>query len=109
VTQILYGIHPVKEALKSPHLQFQKIFIGTKQPHPSLQSVLDLAIKRQIPVTFSIKETLDKIENIIIKVETIATNVRMVSHLSDALITVNSKLNDIQKDIGLLKKKVGIK
>lgn len=60
MTQILYGIHPVKEALKSPHLQFQKIFIGTKKPHPSLQSVLGLAIKRQIPVTFTIKGTLDK-------------------------------------------------
>lgn len=58
MTQIIYGIHPVKEALKSPHFQFQKILIGTQKPHSSIQPVLDLAIKRQIPVTFTTKETL---------------------------------------------------
>lgn len=60
MTQIIYGIHPIKEALTSPHLQFQKIFIGTNKPHSSLQSVLDLAVKRQVPVTFTTKETLEK-------------------------------------------------
>jgi len=58
--QIIYGIHPVKEALKSPHLQLQKILIGTPKPHPPLQSVLDLAIERQVPVTFTTKETLNQ-------------------------------------------------
>jgi 23S rRNA (guanosine2251-2'-O)-methyltransferase len=60
MTQIIYGIHPIKEALTSSHLQFQKIFIGTNKPHSSLQSVLDLAVKRQVPVTFTTKETLEK-------------------------------------------------
>jgi 23S rRNA (guanosine2251-2'-O)-methyltransferase len=60
MTQIIYGIHPVKEALKSLHLQFQKILIGTQKPHPPMQSVLDLAIKRQVPVTFTTKETLNQ-------------------------------------------------
>ena len=32
---IIYGIHPVEEALKSPHLQIEKILIGTQTPHPS--------------------------------------------------------------------------
>jgi 23S rRNA (guanosine2251-2'-O)-methyltransferase len=60
MTQIIYGIHPVKEALKSSHLQFQKIFISTPTPHPSIQSVLDLAAEKQIPVTFTTKETLNR-------------------------------------------------
>jgi len=58
--QIIYGIHPVKEALKSPHLQFQKILVGTQKPHPPIQSVLDLAIKKQVPVTFTTKEILNQ-------------------------------------------------
>ena len=58
MSQIIYGIHPVKEALKSSLLQFQKILIATQKPHPPLQSILDLAIKKQIPVTFTTKETL---------------------------------------------------
>jgi 23S rRNA (guanosine2251-2'-O)-methyltransferase len=58
--QIIFGIHPVKEALKSPHLQFQKILIGTQKPHSSIQSVLELATKRQIPVTFAKKEILNQ-------------------------------------------------
>jgi len=60
MTQIIYGIHPVKEALKSLHLQFQKILIGTQKPHPPMQSVLDLAIKRQVPVTFTTKEAMNQ-------------------------------------------------
>ena len=60
MAQIIYGIHPVKEALKSLHLQFQKILIGTQKPHPPIQSVLDLAIKRQVPVIFTTKETLNQ-------------------------------------------------
>jgi 23S rRNA (guanosine2251-2'-O)-methyltransferase len=60
MTQIIYGVHPVKEALKSPHLQFQKILIGTQKQNPPIRSILDLAIKRQIPVTFTTKEMLNK-------------------------------------------------
>ena len=61
MTQIIYGIHPVEEALKSPHLQFQKILIGTQKPHPLLQSVLNLAVQRQVPVTFATKEILEQL------------------------------------------------
>jgi 23S rRNA (guanosine2251-2'-O)-methyltransferase len=58
VTQTIFGIHPVKEALKSPSLLFEKIFLGTKTPHPSLQSILDLAAERNIPVTVVEENTL---------------------------------------------------
>jgi 23S rRNA (guanosine2251-2'-O)-methyltransferase len=58
VTQTIFGIHPVKEALKSPSLLFEKICLGTKTPHPSLQSILDLAVERNIPVTVVDENTL---------------------------------------------------
>ncbi len=60
MSQIIYGIHPVKEALKSPHFQFQKILVGTQKPHPPIQSVLDLAIQRQVPITFTTRENLNQ-------------------------------------------------
>jgi 23S rRNA (guanosine2251-2'-O)-methyltransferase len=60
MTQIIYGIHPVIEALKSAHFQFQKIFIGTSKPHSSIQSVLHLATEKQIPVAFTAKEILNQ-------------------------------------------------
>ena len=60
MAQIIYGIHPVQEALKSSHLQIEKILIGTQTLHPPLQSILDLANKRKIPVTFTTKESLER-------------------------------------------------
>ena len=60
MAQIIYGIHPVKEALKSSHLQIEKILIGTHTPHPPLQSIIDLANKREIPVTLTTKEFLER-------------------------------------------------
>ena len=61
MAQIIYGIHPVKEALKSSHLQIQKILIGARTPHPPLQSILDLANQRKVPVTFTTKESLERL------------------------------------------------
>ena len=60
MAQIIYGIHPVKEALKSSHLRIQKILISTRTPHPLLQSILDLANQRKVPVTFTAKESLER-------------------------------------------------
>ena len=60
MTQIIYGIHPVQEALKSSNLPIQKILIGTNTPHPPLQSIIDLANKRKIPVTLTTKESLER-------------------------------------------------
>jgi 23S rRNA (guanosine2251-2'-O)-methyltransferase len=61
MAQIIYGIHPLQEALKSSHLQIEKILIGTQTPHPPLQSILDLANKRKIPVTFTTRESLERV------------------------------------------------
>ncbi len=60
MTQIIYGIHPVREALRSSRLQLEKILVGTGNPHPNLQSVLDLAFQKHIPVTFTSKATLEQ-------------------------------------------------
>jgi 23S rRNA (guanosine2251-2'-O)-methyltransferase len=60
MAQIIYGIHPVQEALKSSHLQIQKILIGTHTPHPPLQWIIDLAHKKKIPVTLATKESLER-------------------------------------------------
>ncbi|HYA90513.1 MAG TPA: 23S rRNA (guanosine(2251)-2'-O)-methyltransferase RlmB [Thermodesulfobacteriota bacterium] len=58
MVQIIYGIHPVQEALKSPHAQIEKLLVGTRTPNPPLQSILGLADKMKIPVTFTTKESL---------------------------------------------------
>ena len=47
-------------SFKVLHLQFEKILVGTQKPHPLLQSVIDLANRKQVPVTFTTKETLEK-------------------------------------------------
>jgi len=57
---IIYGIHPVEEALKSSRLQIQKILISAQTPHPPLQSILDLANKKKIPVALTHQETLER-------------------------------------------------
>ena len=60
MSQIIYGIHPVEEALKSPDIQLEKILIATQKPTPLLQSILSLANQRKIPVAYSQKETLEQ-------------------------------------------------
>ncbi len=60
MAQIIYGIHPLQEALKPPHAPIEKILIGTRTRHPALQSILDLANTRKIPVTFTTRESLDR-------------------------------------------------
>jgi 23S rRNA (guanosine2251-2'-O)-methyltransferase len=61
MAQIIYGIHPIKEALRSPRVQFQKILLGTSSPHPSLQSLIDLAFQKQVSVSLASREELSKL------------------------------------------------
>ncbi len=60
MSQIIYGIHPVQEALKSSHFQIERILIGTQKPSPQIQSILDLANQRKIPVTLTATESLER-------------------------------------------------
>ena len=57
---IIYGIHPVEEALKSSHVQFEKILVGTQNPTPPLQSILRFADKKKISVTFTTRDSLER-------------------------------------------------
>lgn len=61
MSQIIYGLHPVKEALKSSRLKIQKILIGTKIPQPSLQEIIDLAKQRKVPVEDTSKNSLEQL------------------------------------------------
>jgi 23S rRNA (guanosine2251-2'-O)-methyltransferase len=60
MSQIIYGIHPVEEALKSPSIQLEKILVAFQKPTLSFQSILRLANQRQIPVIYTQKETLEQ-------------------------------------------------
>jgi len=61
MSQIIYGIHPVEEALKSPNIQLEKILIAKQKPVPRFQSILHLASQRQIPLIYTQRETLERI------------------------------------------------
>ena len=61
MTRIIYGIHPVREALRASHLELEKILIGTAHPHPPLQSIIGLAAEKKVPVTPVTGETLARL------------------------------------------------
>jgi len=61
MAQIIYGIHPIEEALKSSHVQIEKILVGTRTPNPPLESILHSADKRKIPVMFTNRGSLERI------------------------------------------------
>ena len=77
MTQIIYGIHPVEEALKSKDLKFQKILFSAQKTTPPLEAILDLASKKKVSVSFASKESLDRMaknnshQNIIAVIEEI--------------------------------------
>ena len=56
---VIYGIHPVQEALKSSHVQIEKLLVGTRTPSPPLRSLLQLADQMKIPVMFTTSESLE--------------------------------------------------
>ena len=58
--QMIYGIHPVGETLKSGHLKTERIFVGTRNPNPALQAVMDLAHREGVPITFASREEMDR-------------------------------------------------
>ena len=60
MNHLIYGIHPVEEALKS-NLPIQKLLVGTEKPSPPLQDLLKLARKKEIPVVFTTRDFLDQV------------------------------------------------
>ncbi len=57
---MIYGIHPVEEALKSSLFQVEKIGIGSRKPLPPLQKIIALARSKQVPVAFTTREELNR-------------------------------------------------
>jgi len=60
MSPIIYGIHPVKEALTSSPLRFQKVMVSARNPSPTLQSIINLTREKKVPLAFTDKETLDQ-------------------------------------------------
>jgi len=60
MNHLIYGIHPVEEALKS-NLPIQKLFVGSEKPSRSLQDLLNQARKKEIPVIFTTRDFLDQV------------------------------------------------
>lgn len=60
MSQIIYGIHPVREALTSSSLRFQKILVSSRNPSPALQSIIDLTREKKVFLAFTDRETLDR-------------------------------------------------
>jgi 23S rRNA (guanosine2251-2'-O)-methyltransferase len=58
--QIIYGIHPVREAMASLSFHVEKILVSGRNPSPALQSIIDLTRGKNIPIAFTDKETLDQ-------------------------------------------------
>jgi 23S rRNA (guanosine2251-2'-O)-methyltransferase len=54
-TEILYGIHPLEEALRAGRRDFQTIYLRQGRTGPSLRTITAAAARRQIPV-----ETVDE-------------------------------------------------
>lgn len=61
MSSIIFGVHPVREALRSTTVPVQKIMISARIPAPPLRSIIDLAHQRGIPVIYREKESLDRI------------------------------------------------
>jgi len=119
MAQIIYGIHPLQEALKSSRLQIEKILIGTQTPHAPLQSILDLAKTRNIPVTFTTPESLERMtrggvhQNVVglVKEAPYATVEEMLSHWkkqgTQALFLILDGIQDPQNLGSLIRTSLG--
>lgn len=60
MSEMIYGIHPLIEALKSPYIQFQKIFIGKQNQSQAIKSIIEITKERGIPVTFTDRESIER-------------------------------------------------
>jgi 23S rRNA (guanosine2251-2'-O)-methyltransferase len=60
MAQIIYGIHPVEEALKSPQIELQRIFIAAGATSTAVQSLIGLAGRRKIEVIRASREAIEE-------------------------------------------------
>jgi 23S rRNA (guanosine2251-2'-O)-methyltransferase len=60
-TEILYGIHPVFEAMKAGRRRFREIYLVRERISPRIETILELAAKKGIPVKAISRSRLEEI------------------------------------------------
>ncbi|WP_035256084.1 23S rRNA (guanosine(2251)-2'-O)-methyltransferase RlmB [Desulfatirhabdium butyrativorans] len=50
-SEILYGIHPVQEALRAGRRRIDRIYVGTEKPSERIRSVLNLAGEKSVAIS----------------------------------------------------------
>lgn len=61
--EILYGVHPVLETLKSGRRQVEQIFVTSGRQDRKVRALLALATSRGVPVSRNPREELDRLSN----------------------------------------------
>jgi 23S rRNA (guanosine2251-2'-O)-methyltransferase len=59
--QVIYGIHPSIEALRSGRDEIERIFLARGRRGPDVKKIRDLAAQKKIPVEFGEREYLDSL------------------------------------------------
>ena len=59
--QVIYGIHPSIEALRSDRTEIERIFLARGRRGSDVKRIRNLAAEKKIPVEFGEKEYLDKL------------------------------------------------
>jgi len=59
--QVIYGIHPSIEALRSGRDEIERIFLARGRRGPDVKKIRDLAAEKKIPVEFGAREYLDRL------------------------------------------------
>ncbi len=59
-TDLLYGLHPVLEALRAPDRELHRIYLERGRRGRVVEEILELAGTRHVPVAFETREGLDR-------------------------------------------------
>src|SRR2546430_6794738 len=59
-TALLYGVHPVREALRAKDVGLHRIYLQEGRRGPAVEEILRLAKARHVPVAFEAREELDR-------------------------------------------------
>src|SRR5438105_15451914 len=59
-TDLLYGVHPVLEALRAKDVGLHRIFLQEGRRGRAVEEILRLAKARHVPVAFEAREDLDR-------------------------------------------------
>lgn len=61
--QVIYGIHPSIEALRSGREEIERIFLARGRRGSDIKTIRDLAAEKKIPVAFDDREYLDRLSD----------------------------------------------